>query len=49
MRIGIRTWIKVKLDRQNFYLYSAINLRNVENFGLFVPGVNANYTNIFLE
>ncbi len=37
---GSRTQVKVKLGRENFYLYSAVNPRNGENFSLFAPNVN---------
>ncbi|WP_434732645.1 transposase [Wolbachia endosymbiont of Zygogramma bicolorata] len=46
---GIRTQVKVKLGRQNFYLYSAVNPRNRESSSLFVPNVNTDCMNIFLE
>ncbi|WP_341822251.1 IS630 family transposase [Wolbachia endosymbiont (group A) of Clivina fossor] len=46
---GIRTQVKVKLGRQNFYLYSAVNPRNGESSSLFVPNVNTDCMNIFLE
>jgi hypothetical protein len=39
----------VKVGRENLYLYSAINSRNGENFNLFVPYVNTDCMNIFLE
>ncbi len=45
---GIRTQVKVKLGRQNFYLYSAVNSRNGESFSLFVPNVNTDCMSIFL-
>ncbi|KLT21765.1 transposase family protein [Wolbachia endosymbiont of Armadillidium vulgare str. wVulC] len=37
---GIRTKVKIKLGRQNFYLYSAVNPKNGENSSLFAPNVN---------
>lgn len=43
---GIRTQVKVKLGRQNFYLYSAVNSRNGESSS---SNVNTDYMNIFLE
>ena len=46
---GSRTQVKVKLGRENFYLYSAVNPRNGENFSLFAPNVNTDCINIFLE
>ncbi|WP_410543075.1 IS630 family transposase [Wolbachia endosymbiont of Tetranychus urticae] len=46
---GSRTKVKVKLGRENFYLYSAVNPRNGENFSLFAPNVNTDCINIFLE
>ncbi|WP_447933038.1 IS630 family transposase [Wolbachia endosymbiont of Dactylopius coccus] len=46
---GVRTKVKVKLGRENFYLYSAVNPRNGENSSLFAPNVNTDCMNIFLE
>lgn len=46
---GIRTQVKIKLGRQNFYLYSAVNPRNGESSSLFAPNVNTDCMNIFLE
>jgi Winged helix-turn helix/DDE superfamily endonuclease len=46
---GSRTQVKVKLGRENFYLYSAVNPRNGENFSLFAQNVNTDCINIFLE
>ncbi len=46
---GIRTQVKTKLVRQNFYLYSAVNPRNGESSSLFAPNVNTDCMNIFLE
>ncbi|KAB2977748.1 IS630 family transposase [Wolbachia endosymbiont of Scaptomyza pallida] len=43
---GIRTQVKVKLGRQNFYLYSAVNPRNGESSS---SNVNTDCMNIFLE
>lgn len=37
---GSRPQIKVKVGRENFYLYSAINPKNGENFNLFAPYLN---------
>ncbi|OAM02586.1 MAG: hypothetical protein TV42_05890 [Wolbachia endosymbiont of Dactylopius coccus] len=46
---GVRTKVKVKLGRENFYLYSAVNPRNGESSSLFAPNVNTDCMNIFLE
>lgn len=46
---GIRTQVKVKLGRQNFYLYSAVNSRIGDSFSLLAPNVNTDCMNIFLE
>lgn len=46
---GIRTQVEIKLGRQNFYLYSAVNPRNGESSSLFAPNVNTDCMNIFLE
>lgn len=37
---GSRTQIKLKVGGENFYLYSAINPKNGENFNLFAPYLN---------
>lgn len=39
----------MKLGRQNFYLYSAVNPRNGEEISLLAPHVNTDCMNIFLE
>ncbi|OAM06533.1 MAG: hypothetical protein TV41_03730 [Wolbachia endosymbiont of Dactylopius coccus] len=46
---GIRTQVKVKTGRENFYLYSAINPKNGKEISLFAPYVNTDCMNIFLE
>lgn len=46
---GIRTQIKIKSGRQNFYLYSAVNPRNGESSSLLAPNVNTDCMNVFLE
>lgn len=46
---GSRTRVKVKIGRENFYLYSAVNPRKGEDFSLFCPHVNTDCMNIFLE
>lgn len=46
---GIRTLVKVKIGRQNFYLYSAVNSRTCENCNLFAPHVHTDCINILLE
>ncbi|WP_175938466.1 hypothetical protein [Wolbachia endosymbiont of Litomosoides brasiliensis] len=40
---GIRTWVEVKLGRQNFYLYSVVNPENGESSILFALNENALY------
>ncbi len=49
LKRALECMVKVKLDRQNFYLYSAVDPRNGESFSLFVLNVNTDYMNIFLE
>jgi DDE superfamily endonuclease len=39
----------VKIGRENFYLYSAVNYTNGEDFSLLFPYVNTDCMNIFLE
>ncbi|WP_265035308.1 MULTISPECIES: IS630 family transposase [unclassified Wolbachia] len=46
---GSRTQVKVKIGRENFYLYSAINPRNGDDVSLLAPHVNTDCMNIFLE
>ncbi len=46
---GIRTQVKVKIGRQNFYVYSAVNPKTGEGVRLFAPNVNTDCMNIFLE
>lgn len=46
---GSRTQVKVKIGRENFYLYSAINPKNGEDVSLLAPHVNTDCMNIFLE
>ncbi|WP_250296576.1 transposase [Wolbachia endosymbiont of Oedothorax gibbosus] len=46
---GSRTQVKVKIGRENFYLYSAVNPRNGEDISLLAPHVNTDCMNIFLE
>jgi transposase len=41
--------LKLKLGRQNFHLYSAVNPKNGENSSLFAPNVNTDCMNIFLK
>ncbi|NUY39373.1 hypothetical protein GO684_01465 [Wolbachia endosymbiont of Litomosoides brasiliensis] len=40
VRIGIRTQVKVKLGRQNFYLYSTVNPGNGESSSLLARNVS---------
>lgn len=46
---GIRTQIKIKSVRQNFYLYSTVNPRNGKSSSLLAPNVNTDCMNVFLE
>ncbi|WP_410542987.1 IS630-like element ISWpi10 family transposase [Wolbachia endosymbiont of Tetranychus urticae] len=46
---GVRTQVKMKIGRQNFYIYSAVNPRSGKKISLLAPYVNTNCMNIFLE
>jgi len=46
---GSRTAISVKLGFKNFYLYSAINSDNGNNFSLIMPNVDTECMNSFLN
>lgn len=46
---GSRSQVKVKIGREIFYLYRAVNLRNEVDVSLLAPHVNTGCMNIFLE
>jgi len=41
--------IKVKQAYQNFYIYSSVEPKTGENFSLFLPWVNTEMMNLYLE
>jgi len=41
--------VKVKQAYQNFYIYGAVEPKNGENFSLFLPWVNTEMMNLYLE
>lgn len=45
---GTRTTVKVGINRENFYLYSAVDTSNGDNFSIILPSVNTNNMNVFL-
>lgn len=46
---GARNSIRVKLGFESFYVYSAVNPRKGEDFSMFMPNVNSECFNIYLE
>lgn len=46
---GVRMQVKMKIGRQNFYIYSAVNPTSDKKISLLAPYVNTDCMNIFLE
>ncbi len=46
--IGSRTPVNTKLGFQNFYLYSAVDVKSFDDFTLILPKVNTTCMNLFL-
>ena len=46
---GKRSRLEIKLGYKNFYLYSAVNVKNGENFTFLMPNVNTDCMNIYLK
>lgn len=47
-RKGSRTQVKIKIDFQSFYVYSAVNPIIGDDFSLMMPNVNTMSLNMFL-